>query len=95
MWHITLPGIRPTIVTLLIMNIGKVMGSNFERLMSFGNSQVRDFYYQLAVYIYQKGLANSQFSKATAVGVFQSLVGLMLVVIADRIAKKLGEDGLL
>ena len=95
MWHITLPGIRPTIVTLLIMNIGKVMGSNFERLMSFGNSQVRDFYYQLAVYIYQKGLANSQFSKATAVGVFQSLVGLMLVIIADRIAKKLGEDGLL
>ncbi|MCR4762498.1 MAG: ABC transporter permease subunit [Lachnospiraceae bacterium] len=95
MWHITLPGIRPTIVTLLIMNIGKVMGSNFERLTSFGNSQVRDYYYQLAVYIYQKGLANSQFSKATAVGVFQSLVGLLLVLLADRIAKKLGEDGLL
>ena len=94
-WHITLPGIRGTIVILLIMNLGKIVGSNFERLDVFGNTQVRDFQYQLAVYIYEKGLANSKFSMATAVGLFQSLVGLILVLVSDRVSKMLGEDGLL
>jgi putative aldouronate transport system permease protein len=94
-WHVTLPGIRPTMVTLLIMNLGRVMGSNFERLDSFGNVLVKDFQYQLAIYIYQKGLAGMNFSRATAVGLFQSLVGLILVLLADRVAKKLGEDGLI
>lgn len=95
MWHITLPGIKSTIVTLLIMNLGRVMGSNYERLREFDNTQVRDFQYQLAVYIYNKGLSGGKYSMATAVGLFQSLVGLMLVILADRVAKKLGEDGLL
>lgn len=94
-WHITLPGIRGTVVTMLIMNLGRVMNSNFERLDSFGNSQVKDFQYQLAVYIYEKGLAGGNFSYATAVGLFQALVGLVLVLIADKVAKRLGEDGLI
>ncbi len=95
MLHITLPGIRSTIVTLLIMNLGRVMGSNLERLTALGNTQVKEFYYQLAVYIYNKGISNNKFSMATAVGLFQSLIGLCLVLLSDRIAKKLGEDGLL
>lgn len=95
MWHITLPGIRSTVVTLLIMNLGKVMGSNLERLTVFANSQVRDYQYQLAVYIYEKGLQSSKFSMATAANLFQSLVGLVLVILSDRVAKWLGEEGLL
>ncbi len=95
MWHITLPGIRSTIVTLLIMSLGRVMGSNFERLKVFDNAMVRDFQYQLAIYIYNKGLQASKFSMATAVGLFQSAVGLLLVLITDRIAKSLGEEGLM
>lgn len=95
MWHITLPGIKSTIVTLLIMNLGRVMGSNLERLSAFENTQVKEFQYQLAVYIYNKGLGNGRFSMATAVGLFQSLIGLVLVLLSDKIAKKLGEDGLL
>ncbi len=95
MWHITIPGIKSTIVTMLIMNLGRIMGSNLERLVALGNSQVKDFQYQLAVYIYEKGLQNSKFSMSTTVNLFQSLVGVMLVLIADRVAKKLGEDGLL
>ncbi len=94
-WNITLPSIRGTIVTMLIMNLGRVMGSNLERLTALGNSQVRDFQYQLAVYIYERGLQSSKFSEATVVGLFQSLVGLVLVLISDKVAKKLGEDGLL
>ena len=95
MWHITLPGIKSTAVTLLIMNLGRIMGSDFERLTAFGNSKVTQYQYQLAIYIYEKGLAGNNFSRATMVGVFQSLVGLALVLIADKVAKKLGEDGLL
>jgi putative aldouronate transport system permease protein len=95
MWHVTLPGIRATTVTLLILNLGRIMGSNFERLTSFGNVLVKDYQYQLAIYIYEKGLAGGNFSKATAVGLFQSLLGFILVLLADRFAKSLGESGLI
>lgn len=95
MWHVTLPGIRPTIVTLLIMTLGRMMGSNFERLVAFDNVLVRDYSYQLSLYIYEKGLGSLNFSRATAVGLFQSLIGLGLVMLADFVAKRLGEDGLL
>jgi len=94
-WHVTLPGIRPTIVTLLIMMLGRMIGSNFERLQAFGNVQVREFQYQLSIYIYEKGLSGGNFSRATAVGLFQSLTSLLLVLSFDRAAKALGEDGLL
>lgn len=95
MWHITLPGIKGTIVTMLIMNLGRVMNSNLERLTALQNSQVKDFQYQLAVYIFEKGLENGRFSMSTTVNLFQSLVGVILVLLSDRVAKKLGEDGLL
>ncbi|MDE5596744.1 MAG: ABC transporter permease subunit [Lachnospiraceae bacterium] len=95
MWHITLPGIKPTIITLLIINLGRVMGSNYERLSVFGNTQVKDFQYQFAIYIYEKGLGNAQFSVSTAVGLFQSFVGVVLVLLADKVAKMIGEEGLI
>lgn len=94
-WHVTLPGIRATTVTLLILNLGRIMGSNYERLSSFGNVLVKDYQYQLAIYIYEKGLAGGNFSNATAVGLFQSLLGFLLVLAADRFAKSLGETGLI
>ena len=75
--------------------IGRVMGSNLERLTALGNTQVKEFQYQLAIYIFNKGLENNKFSQATAVGLFQSAIGVMLVLLSDRIAKKLGDDGLL
>lgn len=95
MWYITLPGIKGTVVTMLIMNLGRIMGSNLERLTALGNTQVKDYQYQLAVYIYEKGLEGGKFSMSTTVNLFQSLVGLLLVILADRFAKRLGEDGLL
>ncbi|MDR0395711.1 MAG: ABC transporter permease subunit [Oscillospiraceae bacterium] len=95
LWHITLTGIRPTIVMLLIMRLGQLLGSGFERLNAFGNVNVREFQYQLSIYVYEKGLgAAGDFSRSTAVGLFQTLVGLAMVFISDRFAKLLGEDGL-
>ena len=94
-WHVTLPGIKPTIVILFIMRLGHLLGSGFDRLNAFGNVNVRALQYQLSIYIYEKGLNGGNFSRATAVGLFQALVAVFLVVMADRIVKLLGEDGLL
>ena len=94
-WHITLPGIKPTIVILFIMRLGHLLGSGFDRLWAFMNINVRSLAYQLSIYIYEKGLMGGNFSRATAVGLFQALVAVMLVIMADRIVKLLGDDGLL
>ena len=96
LWHITLPSIKPTIIILLIMRLGNLLGSGFERLFAFGNVNVREFQYQISIYIYEKGLGPAgDFSRATAVGLFQTAVGCLLVFGADRFAKAIGEDGLL
>jgi len=94
-WHITLPGIKPTIVILFIMRLGHLLGSGFDRLYAFMNINVRDLAYQLSIYIYERGLQGNNFSRATAVGLFQAMVAVMLVLMADRIVKLLGDDGLL
>jgi len=94
-WHITLPGIKPTIVILFIMRLGHLLGSGFDRLYAFMNVNVREFSYQLSIYIFERGLQGGNFSRATAVGLFQALVAVSLVIMADRVVKLLGDDGLL
>lgn len=93
-WHITLPGIRSTAVMLLIMNVGKIMGGGFERPYLLGNPMVSDASNVLSVYTYELGLVSGSYSMATAVGLFQSLVGIILLLIVNAIAKKLGEEGI-
>lgn len=93
--HVTLPCIRSTIVTLLIMNLGKLMGGSFERILALSNPKVTQFTTTLPVLIYRWGLQSMKFSESTAAGLFQSVIGLALVLVSDFIAKKLGEDGLL
>lgn len=96
LWHVTLPGIRATIVMMLIMRMGQLLGSGFERLNAFGNVNVREFQYQLSIYVYEKGLGPAgDFSRSAAVGLFQTMVGLVMVLSSDRVAKLLGEDGLI
>lgn len=94
-WHITLPGIRVTIVTLLIMNLGRIMGGNFERVYALANKATTEYTTTIEVLVYRWGIESGQFSRATAIGLFQAVIGLILVILADRIAKKLGENGLL
>jgi len=94
-WHVTLPGMKPTIVILFIMRLGHLLGSGFDRLYAFGNVNVRELQYQLSIYVFERGLEGGNFSRATAVGLFQALVAVMLVIMADRTVKLLGEDGLL
>lgn len=94
-WNITLPSIRATIVTLLIMALGKVMDGSFERIYALQNKATTEFTTTIPVLVYRWGIESGNFSRATAIGLFQSVIGIILVISADRVAKKLGEDGIL
>lgn len=93
--HVTLPCIRSTIVTLLIMNLGKVMQGSFERIYALTNAKVTEYTTMIPVLVYRWGIESGKFSEATALGLFQSVIGMFLVLLADYIAKRLGEDGLI
>ena len=71
-WHVTLPGIRSTIVVLLIMNIGRMMSIGFDRPFIIGNTKVKDYCDVISTFVYRAGITNSQFARATAIGLFQS-----------------------
>jgi putative aldouronate transport system permease protein len=93
-WDITLPGLRPTIVILLILRLGSVLDTGFEQIFLMLNPFNMDVGNVLDTYVYFKGIQQADFSFATAVGVFKGLIGLILVVGANRLAKRLGEEGL-
>jgi putative aldouronate transport system permease protein len=94
MWNITLPGIRPTIVVMLIMQLGHIMTIGFERPFVMGNALVMDYAEVISTFVYKAGLQSAQFSLATAMGLFQALVGLIFVIMANKIAKRFGEQGI-
>ncbi|MCR2807926.1 ABC transporter permease [Paenibacillus soyae] len=94
-WNVTLPSIRVTIVTLLILNLGRMMDGSFERIFALQNKATTEYTTNIPVLVYRWGIEKGDFSSAIALGLFQGVIGLVLVVMADRIAKKLGQDGLL
>lgn len=93
-WHITLPAIRSVIVILFILRLGSVMDTGFEQIFLMLNPFNMDTGNVLDTYVYYKGIQQGDVSFATAVGMFKGLVGLVLVMAANRIAKRFGEDGL-
>lgn len=93
-WHITLPGIRPTIIVLLIMSIGGALNVGMERQMLLSNGIVQDHAMVLSWFAYVRGIGNNNYGLGTAIGMFQSLVGIALLFIANKIAGKFGESKL-
>ena len=93
-WHVTLPGIRSTIVVLLILNVGQMMNISFDRPYVLGNPMVQNYCDVLSTFVYRAGITNSQFARATAIGLFQSVVGMILITGANLVTKKLGEEGI-
>ena len=94
-WHITLPGIRSTIIVLLIMNIGGALNVGMERQMLLSNALVQDHTMVLSWFSYERGIGSSNYGLCTAIGVFQSVVGLSLLLIANKIASMVGENRLI
>lgn len=94
-WHITLPGIRSTIIVLLIMNIGGALNVGMERQMLLSNPLVQAHTMVLSWFSYERGIGTGDYGLGTAIGVFQSVVGLALLLIANKIAGMVGEDKLI
>ncbi|MFC5989128.1 ABC transporter permease [Marinicrinis lubricantis] len=93
-WHITLPSIRSVIVVLLLLKIGDVLELGFEHIFLLLNAMNREVGEIFDTFVYTAGLEQGQFSYSAAVGFFKSLVGLILVMTANYLAKKFGEEGI-
>ncbi|MFE5319233.1 ABC transporter permease [Paenibacillus sp. NPDC056579] len=93
-WHITLPAIRPTIVVLLILRLGHMADVGFEQILLMMNPLVREVGEVFDTYAYTQGILRGQFSIGVTVGLFKGVVGLVFVVTANYIVKKLGYEGI-
>ena len=93
-WHITLPGIKGTIIVLLVMALGNIIGSGFDRPFALQNNLVMKNAEVISTFVYKNGIKGLQFSLTTAVGLFQSVVGVIFLLFANWLARKLGERGI-
>jgi putative aldouronate transport system permease protein len=94
LWHITLPSIKPVIITMFILRLGSIIDSSFDQIYNMLNELNRSVGNVFDTYVYDTGITGGQLSYATTVGLFKSAVGFLLVISADRIAKKAGEEGI-
>jgi putative aldouronate transport system permease protein len=92
-FHITLPAIRSTIVILLILRLGHFLDNNFSQIFLMLNPLNREVGEVYDTYVYTTGLQMGQFSYTTAVNLFKNVVGLILIVVANTLSKRLGEEG--
>ena len=93
-WHVTLPGIRSTIVVLLIMSLGHILGSELDRPYALANDLVMSVADVISTFVYRVGIRSFQFSYTAAVGLFQSVVCVLFLLAANMIAKRAGERGI-
>lgn len=94
MWHVTLPGILPTIITMFILRVGNMMNLGFEKIILLYNSSIYETADVISTYVYRKGLVDQSYSFSTAVGLFNSLINLLLLFVANKLCKRLTEHSL-
>ncbi|WP_310831391.1 ABC transporter permease [Paenibacillus pedocola] len=92
--HVTIPGILPTIMVLLILDIGSILSSNFEKILLLYNPLTYETADVVSTYVYRMGITGGNFSYATAVGLFEGIIGLVLVTIANTVSKKTTKSSL-
>ena len=95
MWNITLPGIKPTIIIMMIMSIGHILDAGFEMQYLLRNGLIQDVADTIDIYVLMYGLQRSNYSLATAAGMFKNIVNISLIFIANEIAKRAGEERLI
>ncbi|WP_313561214.1 ABC transporter permease [Ruminiclostridium cellobioparum] len=98
-WHVTLPGIKPAVITVLILSVGSflgggMVGSNFEQSILMGNNVNNSTSEIIQTYAFKMGMAQGRFSYATAVDLIQSVISIILIIVSNRIAKKVSDEGL-
>ncbi|MCJ7842075.1 ABC transporter permease subunit [Lederbergia sp. NSJ-179] len=94
MWHITLPSIRPVIIVLLILSIGNLINIGFEKQMLLGNNIVAEKALVIDLYALNYGIGMFRYSFGTAIGIFKSVISVILIVIFNNLAKKTGDGGI-
>lgn len=92
--HVTLPGIKPTIMILLLMNVGNVLNAGFEVQYLLGNGLVQSVSQTIDIYVLKWGISQLDYSIGTAAGIFKSVVSIILIVAANQISKRVGEERL-
>ena len=92
--HVTLPGIAPTIITMLILRVGSMMSLGHEKIILLYNESIYETADVISSYVYRKGLLEAQWSFSTAVGLFNSVINFVLVMITNKISKKVADVGL-
>ena len=93
-WYINLPTILPTVVILLIMNVGSIMAMGFERIILLQNPLNMETSNVIATYVYEMGLLNAQYSFAAAIGLFNAAINAVLLIVVNQFAKKISEVSL-
>lgn len=94
MWHITFPGIAPTIVIMLILRMGNLLNVGFEKIILLYNPVIYDTADVISSFVYRKGLLEFSWSFSSAVGLFNSVINFILLVSTNKISKKLNESSL-
>lgn len=91
-WHVTLPGISPTIFIMFILSMGRILEVGFDHVYILQNSTVSAVSEVISTYIYKVGLQSGQYSLTAALGLFESVVGLLLVLMANTVAKRFNQN---
>ena len=94
MWYVTIPGLVPTIIILLLLDLGRIMVVGWEKILLLYTGNTYETADVLQTYIYRRGIESTDFGYATAVGVVQGLIGLIFVMVANSIAKRTSETSL-
>jgi len=92
--NVTLPGIAPTITILFIMNLGNIMSVGYQKILLLYNGATYETADVISTFVYRRGLLESNFSYATAVGLFANIINFMFVVTANRISRSISENSL-
>ncbi|MBQ8525136.1 MAG: sugar ABC transporter permease [Clostridia bacterium] len=94
MWHITLPSLKETMIVLLIMGVGGVMSLGYEKIMLLYSPAIYETSDVISTYVYRTGFGSQNWSYSAAIGLFNSVINLMLVITANKVARKLNGSGL-
>ena len=94
-WFIDIPLILPTIIIMLILDVGEIMSIGYEKVYLMQNSMNTAISETISTYVYKTGLLSAQYSFATAVGLFNSLVNFILLIIANQLARKFSDISIL
>jgi putative aldouronate transport system permease protein len=94
MWHISIPSIAPTIIVLFLLNVGKIMSLGYEKVLLMQNPFIYETSEVISTFVYRRGLEQAEYSFSTAVSVFNSVINIIILMIANSVSRKVSETSL-